>query len=69
MREFSELQVLSDHTCSARRAERIEVYEPICAEFLWLTIFGCCSQVFSEPSTRIETLPVLRALAASGEAA
>ena len=59
MREFVELLVLSDHACLDPRAERIEVYEPITMETLWVTIFRCCSQVFSEPSARTETVPVL----------
>jgi hypothetical protein len=69
MREFTELLVLSDHACSEPRVERLEVYEPIRMEALWLTIFRCCAQVFSEPSARVETPPVLRALKAQVEAA
>jgi hypothetical protein len=69
MREFTELLVLSDHACSNPRLERLEVYEPIRMEALWLSIFRCCAQVFSEPSGRTETLPVLHALPARGEAA
>ena len=60
MREFVELLVLSDHACLNPRAERIEVYEPIGMESLFVTIFRCCSQVFSEPSARTPSVPVLR---------
>ena len=69
MREFVELLVLSDHACDSPRVERLEVYEPIRMETLWVHIFRCCSQVFSEPSERAETLPVLRPLPAQVVAA
>ena len=69
MREFVELLVLSDHACSDPRPERIEVYEPIAMAASWLTIFRCCSQVFSEPSARTETPPVWRPVAVQEEAA
>jgi hypothetical protein len=69
MREFTELQVLSDHACSNARVERLEVYEPIRMETLWISIFRCCAQIYSEPSARVQTLPTLRALQARVEAA
>jgi hypothetical protein len=69
MREFVELLDLSDHACSNPSVERIEVYEPIAMQALWLTIFRCCSQVFSEPSERTEVPPALRTLQARVEAA
>jgi hypothetical protein len=69
MREFGELLVLADHACSNPHVERLEVYEPIRMQASWVTIFRCCSQVFSEPSARIETPPVLRSVEAQGEAA
>jgi hypothetical protein len=64
MREFVELLVLSDHACLDPRAERIEVYEPIGMEMLWVTIFRCCSQVYSEPSAHTASVPLLRSLPA-----
>ena len=60
MREFVELLVLSDHACLDPRAERIEVYEPIAMESLFVTIFRCCMQVYSEPSARAPSVPALR---------
>lgn len=69
MREFVELLVLEDHSCTEPRPERIEVYEPITMDMSWVTIFRCCSQVFSEPSARSEALPVFRPIAVQEEAA
>ena len=69
MREFVELLILSDHACDEPRVERLEVYEPIRMETLWVQIFRCCSQAFSEPSERIDSLPVLRPLLAQVVAA
>ncbi|MGI9146644.1 MAG: hypothetical protein ACR2IK_08890 [Chloroflexota bacterium] len=70
MREFTELQILSDHACSTPQIERLEVYAPIRMQSGWLTIFRCCSQMYSEPAeVRLGTQPVLRALAAQDEAA
>ena len=69
MREFVELLVLSDHACVNPHVERLEVYEPIRMEALWLTIFRCCSQVFTEASARTETSPTWRPLQVQGEAA
>jgi hypothetical protein len=69
MREFVELVVLSDHACSDPQVERIEVYEPIAMRASWVTIFRCCSQVFSEPSERVEAAPTWRPIAVQEEAA
>ncbi|HLZ27416.1 MAG TPA: hypothetical protein VKV73_08860 [Chloroflexota bacterium] len=69
MREYVELLVLADHACTDSRPERIEVYEPIGMEMLWVTIFRCCSQVFSEPSARPEAPPVWRPIAVQEAAA
>ena len=63
MREFVELLVLADHSCTDPRAERIEVYEPIGMQMSWVTIFRCCSQVFSEPSAQSATPTVWRPVA------
>ncbi len=69
MREFTELQTLSDHACGNPHVEHLEVYEPIAMQTCWLTIFRCCSRIFSEAYTPIERLPALRALPAQVEAA
>jgi hypothetical protein len=69
LREFVELLVLTDHACTNPRPERIEVYEPIAMQMSWVTIFRCCSQVFSEPAARTEALPVWRPIAVQEEAA
>ena len=69
MREFVEILVLSDHACSNPRPERIEVYAPITMATSWVTIFRCCSQVFSEASAHIETPPVWRPIAVQEAAA
>jgi hypothetical protein len=69
MREFVELQDLSDHACGNPCIERLEVYEPIGMQAVWLTIFRCCSQIFSEPTARIEKPRVWGPLRVQGEAA
>ena len=69
MREFVELLILADHSCSDPRIERIEVYEPIAMQSSWISILRCCSQVFSEPSERIEAPPVWRPVLAEEAAA
>ncbi|MDQ6671193.1 MAG: hypothetical protein M3069_10655 [Chloroflexota bacterium] len=62
MREFVELVDLSDHACTDPRVERMEVYEPIRMQAVWMSIFRCCSQVFTEPSEQAEEPPILRTL-------
>jgi hypothetical protein len=62
MYEFAELLILADHACTDPRPERLEVYEPVRMQWQWLTVFECCSQVFSEPSLLVEP-PVWRPVA------
>jgi hypothetical protein len=54
MYEFTELQALSDHACTNPQHERLEVYEPVRMQWHWVSLFECCSQVYSEPAPDVE---------------
>lgn len=48
MREFVQIDSLSEHACGQPSIERWHVLEPVSGRWSWMRVFGCCDQVMVE---------------------
>ncbi|GAC1318618.1 MAG: hypothetical protein NVSMB2_13490 [Chloroflexota bacterium] len=54
MRELVQIDAFAEHACGQPSIERWEVLEPISGRWSWMRVFGCCSQIVTEPREDLE---------------
>jgi hypothetical protein len=61
MREFVQIDSITEHACGQPSIERWQVLEPVTGRWSWMRVFGCCNQVIVEVDEQDDTRDVKRA--------